>query len=210
MDRVAESEPLLQPTAPATPDLDLPTVIAAARANRIRRVSLLLAIIVAALLEVALFARIVVAYANGNAHHKDIAFYVLGPAALTASVTTFVIIVLFRAGRRRLTTKWTRVTVQIRILVLYAVCWAIIASLITYLPEQCPHKDESDWAGTCSGLYTTTLVLNWIFIDLLLIAAYATYFRAKLVHGTNLVRHPEVRMIAAWRLAEVEDGTVQL
>ncbi|KAJ7064830.1 hypothetical protein C8F01DRAFT_776469 [Mycena amicta] len=199
-----ETDPLITSTG-------LAASMAAARANRARRISLLLAIVVASLLEITLFARLFVFYAHGSDYSKDIAFYVIGPAALTASVTVLVIIALFRAGKRRPTNSIRRVPVQILILVVYAASWAIAAGLMWYVPGECPSGEgQKGWAIACGSLFSTALVLNSALVGLLLIGARATYLQAACIHGTELVRNPEVQMIAAWRLADVEDGAVKI
>ncbi|KAJ7464528.1 hypothetical protein FB451DRAFT_1263746 [Mycena latifolia] len=125
---------------------------------------------------------------------------------LWTDVTMTLLGLLLYFGRRsQVHRKWGRTAVQIKVLCVLGVSWIIfVIAMITQNTSACQRRRWRDATVTC-GLFTTVHVFSWFLVITLFSAAYATYRKAVVTHGTNMVPLPNPPMVAAWRLSNIAD-----
>ncbi|KAJ7763590.1 hypothetical protein DFH07DRAFT_812541 [Mycena maculata] len=125
--------------------------------------------------------------------------------ALWADVTITMLIILVYMGRRRdRHHKLGRTSVQIHVLCALAFSWIVFMLAMT-----AENSSACEWgtSKTSCKLFTAVRALSWSLIVILFSAAYATYRRAVIMHGTNMVIiSAPPPQVAAWRLSYITDG----
>ncbi|KAJ7614480.1 hypothetical protein FB45DRAFT_937037 [Roridomyces roridus] len=144
--------------------------------------------------------------------HMAAARRFLSPSVLVLFVALWLIVTFAALGLLRVPTTLNlfslaadiRTTVQIRILLALGLSW--IPFIVGLRLENHSACDGYYQNRLSCGMFTTVNVLSWFLVASLLASAYATYHRARSLHGSELVPVVITPLVPAWRLSNVGDG----
>ncbi|KAJ6456062.1 hypothetical protein C8R45DRAFT_1034802 [Mycena sanguinolenta] len=128
-------------------------------------------------------------------------------AVLGTSSTSVLLGLLLYAGRRP-GAKLGSTAIQIHVLCALAFAWILLlVAMVAQNVDECAwHVYGMRWGyrstttASCA-LITSADVITWFLVITLFAAAYATYRRAVMLHGTSTTTVP----VATWRLANAGD-----
>ncbi|KAJ7613425.1 hypothetical protein FB45DRAFT_938329 [Roridomyces roridus] len=142
--------------------------------------------------------------------HMAAARRFLSPSVLVLFVALWLIVtfaalgLLLFMGAQHQRHVLSRTTVQIRILLALGLSW--IPFIVGLRLENHSACDGYYQNRLSCGMFTTVNVLSWFLVAGLLASAYATYHRARSLHGSELVPVVITPLVPAWRLSNVGDG----